>query len=377
MSEVKIEKERFSDFLDSLKGSYRLYGPVRQGDMVNFMPLEEAAEIDLSFQNSHLSPKSLFLPQSERMFEYSLDPARDDSHILKEVPGDYSPRAVIGIRPCDARAFRLVDVNFNTPKFCDPWWVRAREATTLVGLGCTRPCSTCFCTSVGGGPFDETGLDVLLTDTGEAFFAKILTEKGENLLKAANTATLSLEARPARPGATGKEGPQSFNIPFWARGGGQGGGEDLIQKAAAIQQAAAGKVVSKVDTSRLAALDTLSFYEADFWDEVCFACINCGVCTYLCPTCWCFDIQDEIYGRSGVRMRNWDSCMFPLFTLHASGHNPRGQKIQRVRQRLMHKLKYYVDKYKNGVACVGCGRCVQHCPVNIDIREVFRLMNEL
>lgn len=75
-------------------------------------------------------------------------------------------------------------------------------------------------------------------------------------------------------------------------------------------------------------------------------------------------------------MRNWDSCMFPLFTLHASGHNPRGQKIQRVRQRFMHKLKYYLDTYNGGVACVGCGRCVQHCPVNIDIREVCRLMNE-
>jgi hypothetical protein len=124
---VKIEKERFADFLNSLKGSYRLYGPVRQADMVNFVPIRDAADIDLSFQNSRLSPKSLFLPQSERMFEYSLDPSRDDANILKEVPKDYSPRAVIGIRPCDARAFELVDINFDTPRFRDPWWVRARQ----------------------------------------------------------------------------------------------------------------------------------------------------------------------------------------------------------------------------------------------------------
>jgi sulfhydrogenase subunit beta (sulfur reductase) len=110
---------------------------------------------------------------------------------------------------------------------------------------------------------------------------------------------------------------------------------------------------------------------------VAFACINCGTCTFLCPTCWCFDIQDEVHRSDGDRIRNWDSCMFPLFTLHASGHNPRSEKVQRVRQRFMHKLKYYVDKYDNGVACVGCGRCVKHCPVNIDIREVFKLMNEL
>jgi ferredoxin len=343
MKAIKIQKAHFSDFLNSLKNVYRLYGPVRKEDIVDFVLIEDVSEIDLSFQNSRLSPKSLFLPQSERMFEYSLDPGEDNAHILKEVPKDDSPRAVIGIRPCDAKAFELVDVNFDTPEFRDPWWLNARQATTLVGLGCTAPCSTCFCTSVGGGPFDEAGLDVLLTAVGDAFLARVLTEKGEKLVKAANT------LEPAE--------------------------EELIQRATAIQQDAAGKIVSKVDTFRLAQTETLELHGADFWEDVQFACINCGVCTYLCPTCWCFDIQDETHGRSGCRMRNWDSCMFPLFTLHASGHNPRGQKVQRVRQRFMHKLKYYVDTYKMGVACVGCGRCVQHCPVNIDIRRVCQLMN--
>jgi len=341
---VKIRKEKLSEFLKKLKDRYRLYGPVPQGNMVHFLPVQDAADMDLSFQNAILSAKFLFLPQSERLFEYSLDSARDDAHILKEVRKDYSPRAVIGVRPCDARAFRLVDVNFDTEKFRDPWWVKAREATTLVGLGCTSPCSTCFCTSVGGAPFDEAGLDVLLTDVGEVFLAKALTDKGENLLK------------------TGK----AFETAE----------KELVDRATTIQQEAAAKIVSRVDTSRLAELDTLTLFEADFWEGLHFACINCGVCTYLCPTCWCFDIQDETHGSAGSRIRNWDSCMFPLFTLHASGHNPRGEKIQRVRQRFMHKLKYYVDKYKNGVACVGCGRCVQHCPVNIDIRQVFQLMNE-
>jgi len=344
MNVLKIEKRKLADTLNKLKDTYQLYGPVRKGDIVDFMQIEAVSDIDLSFQNSRLSPKSLFLPQSERMFEYGLDPARNDAHILKEVPKDYSPRAVIAMRPCDAKAFELVDANFDTPQFRDPWWVKAREATTLVGLGCTAPCSTCFCTSVGGGPFDRAGLDVLITDTPDAFVAKVFSEKGEKLIKAANT------FEPVE--------------------------NELLKRATAIEQDATGKIVSKIDTSRLVQIDTLALYEADFWEDVQFPCINCGVCTYLCPTCWCFDIQDETHGRTGERIRNWDSCMFPLFTLHASGHNPRGQKIQRVRQRFMHKLKYYVDTYKMGVACVGCGRCVQHCPVNIDIREVCTLMNE-
>ena len=143
----------------------------------------------------------------------------------------------------------------------------------------------------------------------------------------------------------------------------------------AMKQAAEAKIASFVNTDSLKDIDTIELYKAPFWEEVAFACINCGTCTYVCPTCWCFDIQDENHGKAGMRIRNWDSCMFPLFTLHGSGHNPRGTKLHRVRQRFMHKLKYYVDKYDSGIQCVGCGRCVRLCPVNIDIRRVCDVMN--
>ena len=141
------------------------------------------------------------------------------------------------------------------------------------------------------------------------------------------------------------------------------------------KEAAEAKIVSSIKTDNLKNTDTLALHNASFWEDISFACINCGTCTFLCPTCWCFDIQDEIHGKSGKRLKNWDSCMFPLFTMHTTGHNPRGTKLQRVRQRFMHKLKYFVDKYDTGTMCVGCGRCVRQCPVNIDIRKVCDLMN--
>ena len=336
-------REEWANALKDLRDSYKIFIPVRDGDFHNFELMEDNIEPDFDFQNTRLSPKSLVFPQSERMFEYSLDETDPEAHVLKETPKDFAARAIVGIRPCDAFAFQLVKINFDNPEYRDPWWVQRFEAITFIGLGCKEPCSTCFCTSLGGGPFSEKGLDVLLYDMEENLLARSLTEKGEQFLK-----------------GTERGSPAD---------------ESVLKEAETLAASAAKKISSTVPTDRLREKVVTELFDAPFWDEVAFACINCGTCTYLCPTCWCFDIQDEVLGNEGDRIRNWDACMFPLFTLHGSGHNPREKKVQRVRQRFMHKLKYYVDKYDNGVACVGCGRCVQFCPVNIDIRDVFGLMN--
>ena len=344
MKIVRIEKAKWADGLAGLSDAYRLFGPVKEDEFHNFKALAKGQAPDFSCLNTRLSPKSIIYPQSEALLEYSLDEAREDHHIMKEVATDYSPQAIIGVRPCDAKAFVLVGHNFDTPEYKDPYWIRAYEATTMVGLACDSPCSSCFCTTAGCGPFHEEGLDVLLVDTGDAYQAKILTDKGEKLMQAAG----------------------------WDTAADDGAGQQLET----MQQAAEAKISAFVNTDRLKQIDTAELYHAPFWEEVSFSCINCGTCTFVCPTCWCFDIQDENRGKSGLRMRNWDSCMFPLFTIHGSGHNPRGTKLHRVRQRFMHKLKYYVDKYDVGIQCVGCGRCVRSCPVNIDIRKVCDLMND-
>jgi sulfhydrogenase subunit beta (sulfur reductase) len=345
MSEKVITREELEKFIKALQGSYEVFAPVKEGGYHRFKRLTADEAADLDYSNTRLSPKSLLFPQSERMFEFTLDEASGDSHVMKEAPKEYPPAVVFGIRPCDAKALRLVNVNFDSPEFKDPWWVNRMDSMTFIGLGCNDPCSTCFCTSVGCGPFHEEGLDMLLFDLGERYLAKALTDKGEQLIE---------------------------------QGGFREDADDDIRKRADdLKKESEDKISSHVPTDKLKDKDVLELFDAPFWDEAAFACINCGTCTFLCPTCWCFDIQDEIYKNQGDRIRNWDSCMFPLFTLHASGHNPRSEKVQRVRQRFMHKLKYYVDKYGNGAACVGCGRCVNYCPVNIDIREVFKLMNEL
>ncbi|NNL77005.1 MAG: 4Fe-4S dicluster domain-containing protein [Desulfobacterales bacterium] len=344
MKIIKVNKNNLSDGLKRLEDEYRLFAPVKEEGFHNFKELAKGESPDLSCLNTRLSPKSIIYPQSEAMFEYSLDDSREDHHIMQEVDTDYSPRAVIGIRPCDAKAFLLVGLNFDTLEYKDPYWIRASEATTLVGLACDSPCSSCFCTTAGCGPYHEEGLDILLVEDADGYLANVLTAKGEKLIKAAGWDTAADATEAGKKIETGK-------------------------------QEAEAKITAFVNTNELKETDTIELYNAPFWEDVSFSCINCGTCTFVCPTCWCFDIQDENRGKSGQRIRNWDSCMYPLFTLHGTGHNPRGTQLHRVRQRFMHKLKYYVDKYDAGIQCVGCGRCVRFCPVNIDIRRVCDLMN--
>jgi len=344
MKYINIDKKNWANGLKNLYENYRLFGPVKNNKNHVFKKLSKGELPDLNYLNTLLSPKSIVFPQSETMFEYSLDESKEDHHILKEIDKDYSPRALIGIRPCDAVSFKLVKRNFDTPEYKDPYWLSAYESTIFAGLACSNPCSTCFCTSAGCGPFHEDGLDLLLVDEGEYFIAKILTSRGETFIKSAGWET---EADPIAAEKTIKN----------------------------MKIKAEEKIASFVSTDQLKNKSAIDLYAAPFWEEIAFACINCGTCTYGCPTCWCFDIQDEISKSSGIRMRNWDSCMYPLFTLHGTGYNPRNAKVQRVRQRFMHKLKYYADKYGDGIQCVGCGRCIRLCPVNIDIRKVCDIMN--
>jgi sulfhydrogenase subunit beta (sulfur reductase) len=343
MSDIYISKESFPAAVKRLMAGYRVYGPVFQGLYHEFVELMAAEDADLGFSNTRLSPKGLFHPHSERMFQFSLAKDDPEAGILSETPKDFSDRIVLGIRPCDAKAFQLDDKNFDTSSYRDPWWVKRRESTILVGLACNDPCSTCFCTSMGTGPFDPSGLDVLLVDLGDGYSVQGITDKGEGVLGGMS---------------------EGNGLP--------GDAADRMKNLKKTAEASLGALSGVESIGRR---DMNELFTASFWDEVQFACINCGTCTFVCPTCWCFDIQDEVYKDQGDRIRIWDSCMFPLFTFHGSGHNPRAQKLQRVRQRFMHKLKYFQDKYQSGAACVGCGRCVRACPVNIDIRRVMQLMS--
>ncbi len=344
MKLVSINKEDFYAGAEKLYNSYKLYIPVKQDD--NSYTFKNSDKIDINnpiFLNSRLSPKFLVFPQTEKMFSYTTDTNSEDCNIIKPINKENLKQAILGIRPCDAASFGIVEKNFDTEEYKDPFWINSYKATTFIGLACDNPASTCFCTTANSGPYDEKGLDILLITSGDSFIGKILTDKGEEASKIAGWT---------------KKAPA-----------------DSIAAIEKQKKEAESKITSSVSADKIKDKDTLELYNASFWEEEAFACLNCGTCAYVCPTCWCFDIQDEVADKKGIRMRNWDSCMFPLFTTHGSGHNPRDLQYQRARQRFMHKLKYYQDKYQSGIQCVGCGRCIRLCPVNIDIRRICDIMN--
>jgi sulfhydrogenase subunit beta (sulfur reductase) len=216
--------------------------------------------------------------------------------------------------------------------------------TTVIALACIHPpYATCFCTVTGGNPASPEGADILLTDIGEAYLAEFITPKGERLL------------------------PRLGKLPEAE--------ETALSRREEISVRAGGEIRSAPPARDIKpVLDRI--FEHPFWETIHGKCLKCGTCTYLCPTCHCFDINDETKGGDGVRIRNWDSCMYPLFTRMASGHNPRTSQKERWRQRVMHKFRYYVENF-GVISCVGCGRCVMLCPVNIDIRKIISDIAEL
>lgn len=328
----KLRKDDLNKLITGLMANYRVFAPAKVEGIISFRGIESPEDITLGYQNSKIPPKGILFPQSEVMFRYRKEEGRVSFESTEEVEKGI---ILFGVRPCDVRAIGLVGLTFDGEDYKDVYFVKKKDKTTVVGLGCLSPRTPCFCTSLGIGPFYKEGSDLFLTDIGDWWLAEALTEKGENLTQ---------------------------NVLF----------ENATKEDLKLGEKAEEKVLktmtSKVELKGLEEkLDGM--VESPLWDSLYERCLGCAVCTYLCPTCYCFDIQDETRDSVGERVRNWDSCMFPLYTYETSGHNPRPTGRERWRQRLNHKFHYHVELY-NQPACVGCGRCIVNCPVNIDIRKV-------
>jgi len=318
-----IKKDKIKNWINELMKNYKVIAPVKEGDEdVFFRIIKSADDVCMDFQNTVLSPKEFFFPKSEKIFEFEGDEISDSGSKIGR------KRILFGVRPCDVHGLTILD-NVYKGEFNDPYYLQRRENTTIISLACSEPDENCFCKSLGTGPV-LCDADLIITDLGDKYFIEAKTED-MNLVNF----DIIKEAAPGDVELKDMKQKES---------------EDKITRAIELNKN----------------LDDLHL------ESESRKCLGCGCCTYICPTCTCFDVSDEsmISKQKGKRFRCWDSCMFPSFALLAGGENTRKEKSDRFKQRFYHKFKYYPEKYGK-VMCVGCGRCTRKCPVNTDVVKII------
>jgi sulfhydrogenase subunit beta (sulfur reductase) len=329
MSEQRIlEKKALDELFAKLAAAgNRILAPVRSGERVEFVEVTAAGQVAAAYVQTARPAKEAVFPRYEHMLRYRL--AGKDVE-AEEIAPEAQPTVLFGLHPCDAASFATLKAVLTWDSG-DAYFEPKLAALMVIGLSCTRGDAYCFCTSVGGGPGDTRGSDILLTPVDEnRYLAEVLTAKGEAVVQLA---------------------PQLF-----APANGE------------TKERALAKIAPRFAAQELGPRLPALFPKSEIWVEQSLRCIGCGACAYVCPTCTCFDIQDERQRYGGVRLRCWDSCGFGLFTLHASGHNPRAKQSERWRQRVMHKFSYQPERL-GVLGCVGCGRCSRACPADMNLAE--------
>lgn len=335
----KIAKENLSALFQSIAENQELYLPVEVSGQVNFKAWTQDANVSLETLKTVKSPKDAFFPQSENLYTVQREGKKlsIEPQALKE-----QNFVVFGMKACDIQGVKVLDNVFLSDPI-DSFYAARREHGTIVAMACHEPEESCFCKAFG---IDcaEPAADVATWMVEGELYWKALTEKGEALTKAVESLLVEADGADA---------------------------EKLEAEKNAIHT-----IVEKLPYSNLSLEgwngDALTEkFNSSVWEELYKPCLACGTCTFVCPTCQCYDIKDYDTGHGVKRYRCWDSCMYSDFTMMAHGNN-RTSQLQRFRQRFMHKLVYYPANNNGMYSCVGCGRCVEKCPASLNIVKVIK-----
>jgi ferredoxin len=314
-------------WLTDLMREYTVIAPRDVDGVLLYKPVTSSEEIVFDFDRTAMSPKTYFLPATEVLFEIE---KRSSEVTLTEAALE-KEQVLFAVRPCDARGLKVLDTLLLEHEPADVYYAERREKTTLVGLACRGMWPGCFCTSLGGAPDEAGDVDVMLAEIEGGYLVQTVTEKGEKVVSRLAMSEASHEQ--PRP----RLSPEVVPVPS----------QEVWRQ----------------------------HFDDDYWARLADRCLSCRVCTYVCPTCRCFDVRDYVT-RAGVggsvieRLRAWDSCLSEGYRRIAGGHNPRPTKAQRLRNRFYCKFHYCPQDF-GPIACVGCGRCIVACPVAIDIAEML------
>lgn len=340
MDMLKIKLADLPELFSKIAAAQDLFIPVQQADQTNFAKWEESAVVDLETLHTVKSPKDIFFPQVEELVSFKYDKGNLDIQPAKLLADNF---VVMGVKACDLRSFELLDMVFLAEPV-DNFYQARRTHGTIVALACNEPEETCFCPNFGVKA-QAPGADVDTYIIGDTLYWSANTDKGQAL-----TALVSELLQDAKSDS-------------------QLVAEAQVEIAKQVQELP----LAKLNLPEFEGEALKNIFESELWQELYAPCLGCGTCTYICPTCHCYDVRDFDTNHGVERYRCWDSCMYSDFTNMAHG-NPRTSRLERYRQRYMHKLTYFPRNNEGNYACVGCGRCLAKCPVNMNIVKVIRAL---
>ena len=333
---LKISLSNLDSLFEKIAETKKLYMPIGKNDGTScFDEWQRGAKLSTAL-NTVKSPKDFFFPQTEDLMRFKTEGKNIEVVDIREENEEF---VVFGVRACDTKSFDILDRVFLTePR--DSFYAMKREKGIIISVACQRPSETCFCSAfdIDAG---EPGGDVSAWICGKELYLNPNTEKGKELLNSLGSLLSSAD-----------------------------------DKAVCEQKENIKKILKRLPFATLpldafGAGKTMELFENPVWQELSESCLGCGTCTFVCPTCQCYDIKDFNTGNGVIRYRCWDSCMYSEFTKMAHGNNRLTQK-ERFRQRFMHKLVYYPENNEGLYSCVGCGRCVSKCPISMNIVKVIK-----
>ena len=340
---LSIAKDKIDSLFELIGSAQPLYLPVdNNSGKADFQRWEKGTKLSESLKTTR-SAKDFFFPKTEHMVSYELNGKEVKVVDPRKEVEDF---VIFGVRACDARGFEVIDGVYLNMDPVDSYYKNRRDHGTVIVLACNSPSKTCFCPTFGIDASQSTPSgDVSCWLADGKYYFQANTDKGKKFVE--NAKSVLADAADSAVEAAKK---------------------DIKAKVEA-------QPFAKMDLSKFQGKDMLKIFNSKIWDKVAEPCVGCGTCTYVCPTCMCFDVRDFDTGNGVRQIRCWDSCMHNDFTQMAA-ENPRHTQKERSRQRFMHKLMYYPMAHNDMFSCTGCGRCVENCPVNMNIVKVIKAVNE-
>ena len=333
----KCSIQNLDSVFEKIAETATLYLPTDNENGADYTKWEKGAKLSDAL-NTNRSPKDFFFPQTENLMEFKTSGKEIEIIDTRNEAEDF---VVFGVRGCDVKSFEVLDRVFLVEPY-DSYYANRREHGTIISMACTSPSETCFCQTFDIDATNPEG-DITCHKTASDVYFKANTEKGEALMAKLEAVT-----------------------------------EECDDTEVNAQREKTAEIMKKLPLSGLSAEKfgsgkTAEYFDAPEWKELSQSCLGCGTCTFVCPTCQCYDIKDYNTGHGVIRFRCWDSCMYSDFTKMAHG-NSRNSQLERFRQRFMHKLVYYPENNDGLFSCVGCGRCLSKCPISMNIVKVMKTL---